>query len=198
MKPFALACAVALFFGCSPDYKSGSTECTTDGKCPSGYICGAAITAGAPDVCYSRTLTKTCTNTDTYYCPAWGVNGCWPAKVACDTVVDCGNGTISACNTEGYVPSCATSGKCSPPGGLCGTTAGDTACTACDRQSCCSQLTACFNQDACASLVSCLDPCAANDTACMNNCETTYSAGASTLSAWSRCLSTSCSSSCSN
>jgi hypothetical protein len=49
---------VALSLSCSPDYKSGVTECNTDGKCPSGYVCGAASTAGGADVCYSQAETN--------------------------------------------------------------------------------------------------------------------------------------------
>jgi hypothetical protein len=196
MKRFALGCAIALLIGCSPDYQSGSTECNADGKCPGGYICGGASTTGAPDVCYSKAGAKNCTASDVYYCPAWGMNGCWSAKVACDTTVDCGNGTIAACSTEGYVPTCSSSGKCTAPAGLCTASASDAACTTCDKQSCCSQLTACAGQPACASLVSCLDPCASNDTACMSNCETSYPSGVATLTAWSRCLNSSCSASC--
>jgi len=136
MERSALACAAALLFGCSPDYKSGSTECSADGKCPAGYICGGASTVGAPDVCYSRSKAQ-CDASDFYYCPA--SKSCWSSKVACDTFVDCGNGKASACVTEGYVANCSGSGQCTAPGGLCGIATGDTVCTTWDKQSCCSQ-----------------------------------------------------------
>ena len=193
MKRCALGCAVALLIGCSPDYQSGSTECNADGKCPGGYMCGGASTAGAPDVCYSQSKAQ-CDTSDFYYCPA--SESCWPGKVACDTFVDCGNGKASACVTEGYVANCSSSGKCTAPAGLCTASASDTACTTCDKQSCCSQLTACADQPACASLVSCIEPCSSGDTACMSNCETSYPSGVATLTAWSRCLNSSCSASC--
>ena len=58
MKRQAFGYVVALWLSCSPDYKSGVTECNTDGKCPNGYVCRAASTAGGADVCYSQAETN--------------------------------------------------------------------------------------------------------------------------------------------
>jgi hypothetical protein len=114
MKRFALAYAVALLLSCSPDYQSGSTECSIDGKCPSGFVCGGASSAGALDICYSKDEAKSCDSTHVYYCPA--SQSCWAEKVACSTVVGCANGAVSACPTDGEVSDCLPSGKCTPGG----------------------------------------------------------------------------------
>jgi hypothetical protein len=118
MKRFALAYAVGLLLSCSPNYQSGNTECSLDGKCPNGFVCGGASTTGALDVCYSKeeaAVAAVCDATHIYYCPA--SQSCWAEKIACDTVVDCGNGHAAACADEGYVPDCSGSGKCTKPGG---------------------------------------------------------------------------------
>jgi len=260
MKRQTFGYVVALWLSCSPDYKSGVTECNTDGKCPSGYVCGAASTAGGPNVCYSQTeagggggsggasgstgpktecttdgkcpngficggasllgapdvcydkTTANCGGSDVYYCPAWGVNGCWSEKVACSTVVDCGNGQIGACPLEGYVPDCLGSGKCALAAGGAGGSGGtggstgtnpcapsstDTACDTCLDQSCCPQLTACLNQTACTNLVSCEANCASGDTTCMNSCKASYPSGTTSVASFLTCIDNACSASCS-
>ena len=129
MKRFALAYAVGLLLSCSPNYQSGNTECSLDGKCPNGFVCGGASTTGALDVCYSKeeaAVAAVCDATHIYYCPA--SQSCWAEKIACDTVVDCGNGHAAACADEGYVPDCSGSGKCTKPGGG-GSGGGGTSCS---------------------------------------------------------------------
>jgi hypothetical protein len=121
MRRFTLASAVALLLSCSPDYKSGSTECSTDGKCPKGFICGGASTRGALDVCYSQTEAQ-CGASAGYYCPA--SSSCWSSAVACDTVVNCGTGHFSACPLEGYAADCSGSNKCTWVGGIGGGSGG--------------------------------------------------------------------------
>jgi hypothetical protein len=215
MKRFALAYAATLLLSCSPDYQSGSTECSTDGKCPSGFVCGSASTAGALDVCYDANVAR-CTSPDIYYCPSSST--CWSGKVACDTVKDCGNGTIAACNSEGYTPDCSgssTSGSstCHYGGGtgaggsgggggggstgICAPLSTDTACDTCQDNSCCSQMTACSNQASCHSLLTCINNCSSGDTTCMNSCQSSYSSGVTTLTTFITCVQTSCSASCS-
>jgi hypothetical protein len=121
MRRLALASGVALLLSCSPDYKSGSTECSTAGKCPSDFVCGGASKSGALDVCYSRSEAK-CGATDIYYCP--GSITCWSAKVACDTVVNCGTTGFYACGEDGYVADCSGSGKCTRVSGTGGGSGG--------------------------------------------------------------------------
>ena len=118
MRRFARTCAVALLLGCSPNYQSGTTECSADGKCPAGFVCGGASTSGSADVCYSQTEAA-CGTGDVYYCPgSVSVSStCWSSPVACSTVIDCGGGNASACATEGYVADCSSSDKCTAPGG---------------------------------------------------------------------------------
>jgi hypothetical protein len=113
MRRLVLASTLALF-SCSPDYQSGSTECSIDGTCPSGFVCGGASTAGALDICYSKEVAKECIASYVYYCPASST--CWPAKVACDSVINCGNGQWNACDTEGQLADCSGSGTCVWPG----------------------------------------------------------------------------------
>ncbi len=221
MKRIALAYAVAGLLSCSPTYQSGSTECSTTGECPTGFICGGASSSGAADVCYSQ-IEAACGTGDVYYCPGTGT--CWSSQVACSTVIDCGNGNASACVTEGYIADCSSSSKCQPPvagggyggsgggasggsGGGYGGSAGSTgtacnpsstatACTLCIDQSCCPQLSACDGQASCVSLSSCISACSTSDTTCMNNCETIYSSAVANLSSLLACGESYCSTSC--
>jgi hypothetical protein len=217
MKRIALAYAVAGLLSCSPTYQSGSTECSTAGTCPSGFICGGTNTVGAASVCYDISGTS-CSTSDAYYCPQSST--CWSTKVACDTVINCGN-TLAACDTEGQQANCSGSGKCTIPGGSTGGSGGnggtglggaggstgtgvgpcspvstDTACDTCMEQACCSQLTACANQTSCENLASCINNCASGNTTCMNSCDSSYSSGLSTLTSLFTCVEDSCSASC--
>jgi hypothetical protein len=157
MKRFTLAYAAALLLSCAPDYQSGSTECSKDGKCPSGFVCGGASTAGARDVCYSNDEAKSCDASHVYYCPA--SQTCWAQKVACDTVVFCGGNTVAACHTQGYVASCSTSDKCTPGG------AGGSCSNASDYY--CAGTDTCWTNDvACSTVVNCGTSAAPNFAAC--------------------------------
>ncbi len=113
MSRFALPllCSVGLLLGCSPNYQSGSTECSSDGTCPSGFICGAASGMGVTNVCYETSKTPCGSDSSSgYYCPASAT--CWQTPIACSTVINCGSGNYSACASEGYVADCSGSDKC--------------------------------------------------------------------------------------
>jgi hypothetical protein len=220
MNRFALACGVALLMNCSPDYQSGSTECSPSGTCPDGFVCGDANSANTPSVCYQTDKT-TCSSAGTYYCPESAT--CWAAQPACDTVVICPDGTHQACDSEGYTPDCSNSGKCTKNGstgaggsggsggggggggsggsggsttGPCAPVSTDTACDTCMERTCCPQLTACANQTSCVSLATCLNNCSSGNTTCISSCASSNSTGVTTLTNFDTCVTTSCSSSC--
>jgi len=187
---------------------SGTTECSADGTCPTGYLCGGSSTAGGPDVCYDESVTG-CDSSGTYYCPGSGT--CWSEKIACSTVIECEDGSVSACVSESYTASCSSTATCTSNGSagsdggsgeagtsvdVCSPASTDTACDTCSEQSCCAQLTACSNQTSCVKLVDCLSGCSSTDTACETGCESSYSAGISNLTALMTCLDSSCSVSC--
>jgi formylglycine-generating enzyme len=209
MKRFALIYAVALLLSCSPNYQSGSTECSDTGACPSGFVCGGTSTTSAPDVCYSQTEAQ-CSASDVYYCPT--PSSCWPAKVACSTIVLCPNGKASACRTEGYIANCSGTGQCTNPssgaggsggsggsggmGGVCNPSSTDTPCDTCMEQSCCSQLDVCAGQTICVDLLNCIAACASTDTTCIGNCESSYSAGIASLTNLVTCVDNYCNATC--
>lgn len=109
---------VALWLSCSPDYKSGVTECDTDGKCPNGYVCGAS-TAGGADVCYSQAETNPgsgggggsgppigpCTRSSTDgACAICGKQFCCSQVTACESQPSC----LNLLNCIGECPSGGT------------------------------------------------------------------------------------------
>jgi hypothetical protein len=138
MKRIVWTYALALLLSCSPDYKSGSTKCASDGTCPSGFVCGGASSAGAPDVCYNANVAE-CTSPYNYYCPSSGT--CWEGGVACSTVKDCGGGKVSACEHEGYTVDCSsdkcvkigTGGSGGSGGGSTGTSSGSASIKFCNQ-----------------------------------------------------------------
>jgi hypothetical protein len=189
-------------------YLSGTTECSADGTCPTGSLCGGSSTAGGADVCYDKTQVG-CDSSNVYYCP--GSNTCWSDKVACSTVIECAGGSVSACASEGYTASCSSSVACALNGsggsdggsgeagtsvGLCIPSSSDTDCDTCMEQSCCAELTACSNQTSCVKLLDCLSGCSSTDTACATSCESSYSAGIANLAYFMTCIDSSCSLSC--
>ncbi len=117
MSRFVLVSIVAILVNCSPDYQSGSTKCSPAGTCPSGFVCGDDSYTGSQSVCYEIGQT-TCPSAPAYYCP--GSATCWASQVACDTVVNCADGA-AACVSEGYVPDCSNSDKCTRVGTSAGT-----------------------------------------------------------------------------
>jgi len=171
MKRFALACAVMSLLACSPHYKSGNTKCGSDLDCPSGYVCGAAGTSSAPDVCYDSTETDGCSDSDRYWCP--DSQTCWSSKVACNTVVYCPDETASACGEEDLVTSCSSStDNCTSVSSYsCNSQSTDGSCMTCTRQACCSQLHNCMDQPDCLALDACLGGCSSNDTSCLKVCQ---------------------------
>ncbi len=78
----------------------------------------------------------------------------------------------------------------------CPISSSDSACTQCDKQSCCSQLNACSSSLACVSLVNCISNC--TTTTCQNSCLTTYPSGVTAFNNWNTCLNNSCNSACSS
>jgi hypothetical protein len=189
-------------------YLSGTTECSADGTCPTGSLCGASSTAGGADVCYDDTEAG-CDSSDVYYCP--GSSTCWSDKVACSTVIECEGGSVSACASEGYTASCTSSVTCTLNGssgsdggsgeagtsaGVCSPSSTDTDCDACIEQSCCAELTACSKQTSCVKLLDCLSDCSSTDTTCATSCESSYSAGMTNLAYFMTCIDSSCSVSC--
>ena len=189
--------------------QSETTACSIDGECPAGYICGSASTAGATNVCYDLTETG-CGASDLYYC--LGTTTCWSEQVACSTVVDCGDGVASACASENYAVDCSNSDICRSNGsgggsdggsgevgtsaGVCSPSSSDTACATCMDQFCCSELSACSNQTACVNLLGCLVACSSSDTTCVNGCDSSYSAGVTSLKNLTTCTDASCGTSC--
>jgi hypothetical protein len=189
-------------------YLSGTTECSADGTCPTGSLCGGSSTAGGVDVCYDETEAG-CDASDVYYCP--GSNTCWSEKVACSTVIDCEDGSVSACASEGYTASCSSSVSCTLNGSsgsdggsgevgtsvdVCSPSSTDTDCDTCMEQSCCAEMTACSNQTSCVNLLNCLLDCSSTDTACATSCESTYSTGITNLEYYLTCTDSACSVSC--
>jgi hypothetical protein len=211
MKRVLWTYVFALLLSCNPDYQSGSTECSPTGTCPKGFVCGSGSSAGAQDVCYDTNVAQ-CVSPDVYYCPSSST--CWTGKVACDTMIDCGNGNIAACGGEGYTPDCSNSGKCTKNGSTgaggsggsgggggsttspCAPVSTDTACDTCMERTCCPQLTACANQTSCVSLATCLNNCSSGNTTCISSCASSNSTGVTTLTNFDTCVTTSCSSSC--
>ena len=189
-------------------YLSGTTECSTDGTCPTGFLCGKSSTAGGADVCYDETEAG-CDSSDVYYCP--GSDTCWSEKIACSTVIDCDDGSVSACASEKYTASCSSSVTCTLnsssgiDGGtgeagttvdVCSPLSTDTDCDTCLEQSCCAELTACSNQTSCVNLLNCLLACSSTDTACATSCESSYPTGITNLAYFMTCTDSACGASC--
>jgi hypothetical protein len=140
-----------LLGGCGPKYVSGSTECSDKGECPSGYVCGGSGTATKVcvqscanggtcdsgficandgvnpfDVCIENSKAN-CQSGYTYFCKSTVT--CWPAAVACSTIVNCGTTSTPlyrACSMASYHFDC-TAQSCSATtttGGSGGTASG--------------------------------------------------------------------------
>jgi hypothetical protein len=104
MIRFLLAALVVCWFGCSPGYQSGETQCSEQDECPSGFICSESGST-ATHICVTRP--EGCADQYSFYCPA--SRTCWPSAVACSTVFNCGTSAApdySACLTAGYHPDC--------------------------------------------------------------------------------------------
>ena len=192
----ALTWTVALFLSCSPTYKSGITECDADGKCSSGFVCGAAWVSGAPDVCYAQGETLGCDSSLSYWCP--DSQACFPGKVACDTILYCADGGAFACADESGVPACSSeSDECADVSRYsCDPQSGDTVCLTCLRRSCCSQVEACGTQRSCMNLDGCLSGCSPGDTSCESPCRNSYPSAIAAHDAMMTCFNNNCAASC--
>jgi hypothetical protein len=196
MKRLALIFVVVPLLACSPDYKSGSTKCGQDLSCPSGYVCGASGTSGAPDVCHAAAETDGCGDPGDYWCP--DSQTCWSSKVACETVAYCPGEPASACDKENFVPSCSSSTEdCTPVTFYsCDSQAADDSCMTCTRQACCAELHNCMDQADCLSFDACAGGCSTGDTSCFDTCRKYYPSGASTHDVVMSCQNTQCSAKC--
>lgn len=110
---------------------------------------------------------------------------------------------ITGCSTQKKaLDSCLGSGTTddagTPPGSctLAGQVTGDPTCDTCLGKSCCNEWNACLNSTDCSDFASCANACAQGNTTCVNNCATTYSAGANLFDTASNCSSTSCKTPC--
>lgn len=88
----------------------------------------------------------------------------------------------------------ALAGCSSGGGGACGglVWSADPACQACMHESCCATLAACDVGTPCGRLATCVLRCAANDTACTDQCINTEPTGVLGLDAVSACYDTNC------
>lgn len=83
-------------------------------------------------------------------------------------------------------------------GGSCPAEASDTACTTCNKSSCCDELTACQDSSECVALFSCVVDCPESGfAACRDACGSSHSGGIAPYNAYVGCSNDSCSASCS-
>lgn len=75
--------------GCSPQYTSGKTQCSTEKQCPSGYSCKDDGTS-ATHYCFEN-KTLGCSATSGFYCLQ--SDTCWTKPGACSTYTTCPAGS---------------------------------------------------------------------------------------------------------
>jgi hypothetical protein len=88
MKRYAFLILIAAA-GCSPSYKSGKTQCSTDKQCPGGYSCKDDGTS-ATHYCFDN-KTLGCPAAAGFYCSQ--SNTCWAKPGACSTYTSCPAGS---------------------------------------------------------------------------------------------------------
>jgi hypothetical protein len=80
-----LVTAAAVASACSPDFKSGKTQCSAKKECPSGFSCKDDGSSATPYCFENKALG--CASDSTFYCLQ--SNTCWPKPGACSTVTLC-------------------------------------------------------------------------------------------------------------
>jgi len=104
MKRYGLLILIAVA-ACSPQYKSGKTQCSNNKECPSGYSCKDDGT-NATHYCFENKILG-CSAAAAFYCSQ--SNTCWPKPGVCSTVTYCGtakNPDSVICATANYHPDC--------------------------------------------------------------------------------------------
>ncbi len=101
---------------------------------------------------------------------------------------------LASCNAANCSSECAMPTMTAPTGGNCPAAAGDTSCTTCLKEMCCSEAAACDVNSACAADRQCAASC--SDTDCISACNSSYPAGASDYETYLECALTSCESAC--
>jgi hypothetical protein len=133
-----------------------------------------------------------------------GWMGCSPGyesgKTKCSTSGTCPEGFV--CNQRNLCVTEDSSGRGGTGGGgtgggtgtPCAPSSSDTACVACGKSACCTDLNACLSNSACLNLSSCMSNC--TTTSCVASCESTYPGGVSPALNLGNCLASYCSAEC--
>lgn len=104
-----------------------------------------------------------------------------------------GTGSTSTSNTPEDAGKKDAKGTTTDPG-TCPAINVTDACSSCQASECCTQATACANNSSCANIVDCAANC--TDQTCIDDCESSYSSGASYFNSYLSCFSSACSTDC--
>ena len=196
----ALVAACVLGAGC---FSSGDFE----GRGQGGGGGGTGGAGGQPDLCEpacSQAAAAGCTN-PRLSC----VSGCQRdymlapacadklnAMFACEATATFGCDATGAPEAMGCATLTDAAVSCIAPTVVCAPNASDTACLACERRDCCSQLIACSMAADCLDLLRCVVGCASGDNACLTNCGQIHPSGAALLVQVDQCVQSSCAAEC--